>query len=78
MRFEDWEKKREAEEKARTKLAKVMTQEQKDHLKELDETISDIVQTLHECSDLWMSQVNKLDGLMYRTKQLIWDGDDAK
>ncbi len=78
MRFEDWEKKRQAEDKARAKLAKVLTPEQKACLQELDDTLSDVVQTIHECSDLWMSQVNKLDTLMYRVKQLVWDGSDAK
>ena len=78
MRFEDWEKKRQAEEKARIKLAKVLTPDQKACLQELDETITEIVQTLNECNDLWLSQVNKLDGLMYRTKQLLWDGNDDK
>ena len=78
MSAKDWKTIYANRQKARLKLGKAMNEEQKKLLIELDETLADVLQTVYECQDLWMSQVNKLDTLRYSIQSVLWSKDDEK
>ena len=68
-RVEYWEKKREREGRERQVRLDGLTQEQRDAVKEAYDAISSAMMTLHECQDLWMSDVKKLDDSMWSIRR---------
>jgi len=72
----DYQKREAARQKAKKDVLKVLNADQKAALKELLEETSDMLQTIYECNDVWMSQVRKLDSARYKVNNLVWSGDD--
>ena len=72
----DYQKREAARKKAKKDLLKVLNADQKAALKELLNETSDMLQTVYECQDIWMSQVGKVDSARYKVINLVWSGDD--
>jgi len=73
----DYQKREAARQKAKKDVLKVLNADQKAALKELLEETSDMLQTIYECQDVWMSQVGKVDSARYKVINLVWSKDDA-
>ena len=75
--MKEYHKREAARQKAKKDLLKVLNADQKAALKELLEETSDMLQTIYECQDVWMSQVGKLDNARYKVRNLVWsEGDE--
>jgi hypothetical protein len=61
--------------KARQKLMKSMTEEQKQAIITLNNSCWDIMQTLNECNDLWMSQMRDFESAVYGLS-VVYDKHD--
>ena len=72
-----WDKQREKDRACRQKGIDKLSQEQRDAVKEAYEAISGAMQSMHECQDLWMSDVKKLDESMWQLRRLFnLEGND--
>ena len=74
---ERYRKEQEKKKKNRQKVAKVMTVEQQMAVKDVYEKVWDVLQTIGECQDVWMSQVRDLETAMYKYREFIYDKDDT-
>ena len=74
--LKEYHKREAARKKAKKDLLKVLNADQKAALKELLDETSDMLQTIYECQDVWMSQVGKLDNARHKVYRLVWSGDD--
>jgi len=74
--MKEYHKREAARKKAKKDVLKVLNADQKAALKELLEETSDMLQTVYECQDIWMSQVGKVDSARYKVINLVWSGDD--
>jgi len=74
--IKEYHKREAARKKAKKDVLKVLNADQKAALKELLEETSDMLQTVYECQDIWMSQVGKLDNARHKVNRLVWSGDD--
>jgi len=72
----EWKKAQDAKLKARKDLTKAMTPEQRKAVDDLLDTAWDVLQTAHECQDLWMSQIGKLEGALWMFQSLVRDRDE--
>jgi hypothetical protein len=61
--------------KARQKLMKSMTEEQKQAIIRLNNSCWDIMQTMNECRDLWMSQMRDFESAVYGLS-VVYDKHD--
>ena len=43
----------------------------------MNEIVGDVLQTLTECQDVWLSQVGKLETAYYQVNNLVWSKNDA-
>ena len=68
-RVEYWEKKRESEALERQERIDGLSKEQRDAVKEAYQAISAAMMSLHECQDLWLSDVKKLDDSMWSIRR---------
>ena len=75
--MKEYRVKEAARQKAKKDLLKVLNADQKAALNELLTETSDMLQTIHECQDVWMSQVGKLDMARHKVDSLVWSSDDA-
>lgn len=75
-RLTDYQKLQAKRKKARQAVFKALNEEQRAALRDLLNETSDMLQTLHECQDVWMSQVGKLDSARYRVTNLVWSGEN--
>jgi TRAP-type mannitol/chloroaromatic compound transport system substrate-binding protein len=66
-----WDKQREKDRACRQKGIDKLSQEQRDAVKEAYDAISSAMMSLHECQDLWMSDVKKLDDSMWQLRRLF-------
>ena len=64
-----WDKQREKDRACRQKGIDKLSQEQRDAVKEAYDAISSAMMSLHECQDLWMSDVKKLDDSMWQLRR---------
>lgn len=72
-----WDKQREKDRACRQKGIDKLSQEQRDAVKEAYDAISGAMMSLHECQDLWMSDVKKLDDSMWQLRrQFNLEGSD--
>ena len=72
-----WDKQRVKDRACRQKGIDKLSQEQRDAVKEAYEAISSAMMSLHECQDLWMSDVKKLDDSMWQLRrQFNLEGND--
>ena len=72
-----WDKQREKDRACRQKGIDKLSQEQRDAVKEAYDAISSAMMSLHECQDLWMSDVKKLDDSMWQLRrQFNLEGSD--
>jgi hypothetical protein len=72
-----WDKQREKDRACRQKGIDKLSQEQRDAVKEAYDAISSAMMSLHECQDLWMSDVKKLDDSMWQLRrQFNLEGND--
>jgi len=72
-----WDKQRDKDRACRQKGIDKLSQEQRDAVKEAYEAISTAMQSLHECQDLWMSDVKNLDDSMWQLRrQFNLEGKD--
>jgi len=74
--MKEYHKREAARKKAKKDVLKVLNADQKAALKELLEETSDMLQTIYECQDVWMSQVGKLDNARHKVDRLVWSGYD--
>ena len=74
--MKEYRKKEAARQKAKKDLLKVLNADQKAALNELLTETSDMLQTIYECQDVWMSQVGKLDMARHKVDNLVWSSDD--
>jgi len=74
--IKEYHKREAARKKAKKDVLKVLNADQKAALKELLDETSDMLQTIYECQDVWMSQVGKLDNARHKVNRLVWSGDD--
>ena len=75
-RVEYWEKKRECEALERQERIDGLSKEQRDAVKEAYQAISAAMMSLHECQDLWLSDVKKLDDSMWSIRREFNLGND--
>ena len=75
-RVEYWEKKRECEARERQERIDALSKEQRDAVKEAYQAISAAMMSLHECQDLWLSDVKKLDDSMWSIRREFNLGND--
>jgi hypothetical protein len=75
--MKEYRLKEAARQKAKKDLLKVLNADQKAALNELLTETSDMLQTIYECQDVWMSQVGKLDMARHKVDSLVWSSDDA-
>ena len=61
--------------KARQKLMKRMSEEQKQEISTLNKCRWDIMQTVNECNDLWMSQMRDFESAVYGLS-VVYDKHD--
>lgn len=66
-----WEKQREKHRRERQKGIDKLSQEQRDAVKEAYEALSTAMMSLHDCQDLWMSDVKKMDDSMWQLRRLF-------
>lgn len=72
-----WDKQRVKDRACRQKGINKLSQEQRDAVKEAYEAISGAMQSMHDCQDLWMSDVKKLDESMWQLRrQFNLEGGD--
>jgi hypothetical protein len=72
-----WDKQREKDRACRQKGIDKLSQEQRDAVKEAYDAISSAMMSLHECQDLWMSDVKKLDDSVWQLRrQFNLEGND--
>ena len=72
-----WDKQREKDHADRQKGINKLSQEQRDAVKKAYDAISGAMISLHECQDLWMSDVKKLDDSMWQLRrQFNLEGND--
>ena len=72
-----WDKQRVKDRACRQKGIDKLSQEQRDAVKEAYEAISGAMQSMHDCQDLWMSDVKKLDDSMWQLRrQFNLEGND--
>lgn len=64
---------REKREKAKADLIKKMTPEQMQAAHELLTNAWDVLQTIGECQDLWMSQVRELETSIWKFQNTVYD-----
>ena len=64
-----WDEQRAQEHSDRQGRLDQLAQEQLDAVREAYEAISSAMQSLHECQDLWMSDVKKLDDSMWQLRR---------
>ena len=74
--MKEYRVKEAARQKAKKDLLKVLNADQKAALNELLTETSDMLQTIHECQDVWMSQVGKLDMARHKVDSLVWSSND--
>lgn len=75
-RVEYWEKKRECEGRDRQVRIDGLTQEQRDAVSDAYKALSAAMMSLHECQDLWMSDIKKMDDSMWSIRREFNLGDD--
>ena len=75
--MKEYHKREAARKKAKKDLLKALNADQQQALSEMNEIVGDVLQTLTECQDVWMSQVGKLETAYYRVNNLVWSKDDA-
>ena len=66
-----WEKQRDKDRRERQKGIDKLSQEQRDAVKEAYEALSTAMMSLHDCQDLWMSDVKKMDDSMWQLRRLF-------
>lgn len=66
-----WDKQRKKDRSERQKSIDKLSQEQRDAVKEAYEALSAAMMSLHECQDLWMSDVKKMDESMWQLRRLF-------
>ena len=69
---------REKREKAKADLIKKMSPEQMQAAHELLTNAWDVLQTIGECQDLWMSQVRELETSIWKFQNTVYDRDDKR
>jgi chromosome condensin MukBEF complex kleisin-like MukF subunit len=74
--MKEYHKREAARKKAKKDLLKALNTDQQQALKDMNEIVGDVLQTLTECQDVWMSQVAKLETAYYRVNNLVWSSDD--
>ena len=74
--MKEYHKREAARKKAKKDLLKVLNADQKAAIRVLLNETSDMLQTIYECQDVWMSQVGKLDNARYKVINLVWSDDD--
>jgi hypothetical protein len=75
-RVEYWEKKRECEGRDRQVRIDGLTQEQRDAVSDAYKALSAAMMSLHECQDLWMSDIKKMDDSMWSIRREFNLGDN--
>lgn len=76
--IEQYRKLEEKKKKDRQKVARAMTSEQQMAVKDVHEKVWDVLQTVGECQDIWMSQVRDLETAMHKYGDLIYDKNDTE
>jgi hypothetical protein len=66
-----WDKQRKKDRSERQKGIDKLSQEQRDAVKEAYEALSAAMMSLHECQDLWLSDVKKMDESMWQLRRLF-------
>jgi len=64
-----WDEQREQERGDRQGRLDQLSKEQREAVREAYNAISGAMQSLHECQDLWMSDVKKLDDSMWQLRR---------
>jgi len=75
-RIEYWEKKRKCEARERQVRIDGLTQEQRDAVSDAYKALSAAMMSLHECQDLWMSDIKKMDDSMWSIRREFNLGDN--
>ena len=75
--MKEYRKRDAARKKAKKDLLKALNTDQQQALSEMHEIVGDVLGTLTECQDVWLSQVGKLETAYYRVNNLVWSKDDA-
>ena len=75
--MKEYRKRDAARKKAKKDLLKALNTDQQQALSEMLEIVGDVLGTLTECQDVWLSQVGKLETAYYRVNNLVWSKDDA-
>jgi len=72
-----WDKQRKKDRSERQKGIDKLSQEQRDAVKEACKALSAAMMSLHECQDLWLSDVKKMDESMWQLRHLFnLEGND--
>ena len=76
QRIAYWKARRQHENSLKLKAMENLTPEQRKVLKETHETLAHCVMMLHECHDLYMSDVGKLESAFFGLKhQFVLEGE---
>ena len=77
-RVEYWERKRECEARDRQERIDGLTQEQIEAVSDVYQALRGAMMSLHECQDLWMSDIKKMDESMWSIRRQfnLSDSDD--
>ncbi len=75
--MKEYHKREAARKKAKKDLLKALNADQQQALRDMNEIVGDVLQTLNECYDVWLSQVGKLEIAHHRVNLLVWSDDDA-
>ena len=74
--MKEYHKREAARKKAKKDLLKALNADQQQALKDMNEIVGDVLQTLTECQDVWVSQIGKLETAYYRVNNLVCSKDD--
>jgi len=74
--MKEYHKREAARKKAKKDLLKALNADQQQALSEMHEIVGDVLHTLNECYDVWLSQVGKLETAYYRVNKLVWSKED--
>ena len=76
MEAEEWKAKQEREAKELRSNMAYLSDEQREVIHKTQKVLMATLQSVHDCHDLWMSDIRDLDEVMWRMKRMFPEATD--
>ena len=76
MEAEEWKAKQEREAKELRSNMAYLSDEQREAILKAQRALSGTMQSIHDCQDLWMSDIRELDEALWRLKNMFPEATD--